>query len=227
MRIQSLFLVIFGQLVLVPPVHAEAAVQEEKPEKYPRISFIEVRGNMVLTRSAILTAAGLKAGDRAMPSALSAARRNMLQTGLFGMHRPYKPEEAVKLSLVKFSKATNEARLIISVDENEIVKSFNITGNGPIPPSELLGYIQTKPNYVLNINTLRADVERIQLCYDRKGYVGNVSEEGFGLTKGILNIPIVVYNPRMEHSIHLIRKTLVRRKAVEVRRTPQTNGIFD
>ena len=173
--------------ILVVIGHARA--QGTKP---PKVSSIEVRGNKTLNRASILAAAGLKVGDVATPAVLEAARRSLLATGNFGMRRISNPEEAVKLSVTDVNLATNEGKLLIEVEENDVVQGFNISGVGPIPPREVLAQLQTKPGFVLNINTLRADVDRIQRYYDSRGYIANVSEEGFGLTDGILAFPIIV-----------------------------------
>jgi outer membrane protein assembly factor BamA len=192
MRAIYAFLITYGLLALGPPVHAGTVVQDEKSEKYPRISSIEVKGNSVQNSASIIGYTGLKVGDRATPTALLDAQRSIFQSGYFGMRRVDKPEDAVTLTLVEVNKAANESQLVITVEENDVVKSINITDNGPVSVKELLEQIRTMPNFVLNINTLRADVERIQKYYDGKGYIANVSEEGFGLTSGVLNIPIVV-----------------------------------
>jgi outer membrane protein assembly factor BamA len=230
LRIHSVSMAICGLLVLALLKDAGAAMQKEKPEKYPRITDIEVRGNELLNRASILSNAGLKIGNRATPSALATARRNMLQTGAFGMRRAGNPEDAVKFTVIKINKAANEARLIISVEENEVIKGIDITGYGPVSPKEIYKLIQSKPNTVLNNNTLRADVERIQKYYDSKGYIGVVQEEGFGLKQGILTIPIVVGKVGMVKTsggIIKTKKRIVKRAEEEIRRSPQTNGTFD
>jgi outer membrane protein insertion porin family len=158
----------------------------------PKINEIVVLGNKALNKESIISSSGLKVGDVATPAVLEAAQRSLLATGNFGMRRINNPEEAVKLSVTDVNPATNEGKLLIQVEENDVVQGFNITGNGPIPPKDVQAQLQTKPGFVLNINTLRADVDRIQKYYDSKGYIANVSEEGFGLTNGILDIPIVV-----------------------------------
>jgi len=166
--------------------------QSEEVVRFARISSIEVKGNRVLNATFIIAASGLKAGDRATPTALLEAQKRILQTGNFGMRRVDHPEDSVKVTVADVNSATNEGKLVIQVEENDVVKAVNITGSGPIETKEIIAQIQTYANVVLNINTLRADVERIQKYYDSKGYMANVSEEGFGLTNGILDIPIVV-----------------------------------
>jgi outer membrane protein assembly factor BamA len=158
----------------------------------PRIVAVEVRGNKNLNTESIISASGLKVGDRASFRALDAARKSLVSTGNYGMRHIDNPEEAVKVSIKSLNATLNEWNLLIEVEENDVVQGLNITGNGPIPPKEVQAQLQTKPGFVLNINTLRADVDRIQKYYDSKGYIANVSEEGFGLTNGVLDIPIVV-----------------------------------
>jgi outer membrane protein assembly factor BamA len=184
---------------LVPTLVAanlpNAAAQKDKPVDAPRIAAIEIRGNKALNRDAIVAMSGLKIGDGASAKALDAARQRLLSTGMYGMYRD-NPEDAVKFSIVTRNAAAHECKLVISIEENPVVKGFHISGNGPIASDEVMAEIHSRPGAVVNVHTLRADIDRIQKLYDRKGYIANVTEEGFGIgfgrKRGIIAFPIVV-----------------------------------
>jgi len=137
----------------------------------PRIAEIVVRGNRVLNKAGIVLASGLKVGDLVTPEALDSARTRLLNTGNFGaLH----PEDAVTIRLADRDRDRNEIKVILDVQENGVVKGFNITGTGPIPVKSVRAQLWTKPGFVLNMNIFRADVKRIQDYYDSKGYLAIV-----------------------------------------------------
>ncbi len=157
----------------------------------PKIKEIVIKGNRALNREGILGASGLKIGQAITKTDLETAARNLVSTGNFGMRHIDNPDEAVKIA-ADVDRATNEAVVTIQVDENDIVKGFNITGSGPIKPNVLQDLLQTKVDRVLNLNILRADIERITDYYKTKGFQAAIAPEGFGVTNGILDVPVVV-----------------------------------
>lgn len=173
----------------VAPVFAQAT---QTPQVTPKISEIIVLGNKELNKEGILSAAGLKVGDPARQEVLDSARIALLNTGNFGARSAEHPEDAVKIRTTDLNEARNEVKVVIEVQENDVVQGFNIMGTGPIPAKDVVAQLQTKKGFVLNLNTLRQDVERIQKYYDSKGYLVTVSDEGFGITNGILDIPLLV-----------------------------------
>jgi hypothetical protein len=160
------------------------------PDLAPKIAQIIVRGNKLLNSHAVISASGLRVGQSATPKALEQASRNLVATGNFGARHIDDPEKAVQIK-AEVAPGTNEAKVLIEVDENDVVKGFNVT-SGPMPPKDVLALLQTRVDRVLNLNTLRGDVERIQNYYKDKGHLAFVKPEGFGLTNNILNIPIEV-----------------------------------
>jgi outer membrane protein insertion porin family len=181
-RWSSTLLMMVTVLVALSP----ALAQDQTP---PTIKAIYVRGNKSLNVDYIVGASGLKVGDPVTQAKLEEARRNLLLTGNFGDKRPDNPEDAVKVT-ADVDPATG-ATVNIDVEENDTVLNFSITGSGPIPPSELIPLLQTKPGFLLNLNTLRADVARISDHYASKGYIATVTPD-IGIRNGILEIPIEV-----------------------------------
>ncbi|HXG23632.1 MAG TPA: BamA/TamA family outer membrane protein [Chthonomonadales bacterium] len=157
-------------------------------ETPPKIIDIVVLGNKYINRETIVASSGLKIGDPLTQAKLDEAKRNLLQTYLFGRHHPDNPEEGVKIR----AEITQEgAKVVIEVDENDLIRGINLTGTGPISPATVLEQLQTKEGRVLNIATLNADVDRIQRLYESRGYTAVVSEE-ISIKDGILHIPIIV-----------------------------------
>jgi len=180
-------LLLWGILVL----GVQPALLAQQPP--PKITEIIVVGNKVLNRESIVSASGLKIGDPVTQASLDEAKRRLMQTGNFGIHSA-NPDDAVKIQ----AEVTGQnAKVVIDVDENDVVKGINLTGTGPIPPAVLLGtpehpgLIQTKVGNILNLPILQQDLTRITDYYRQKGYEAMASED-LGMKDGILNIPLIV-----------------------------------
>lgn len=153
----------------------------------PKIVDIVVVGNKYINRESIIAASGLKIGDTVTQAALNEATRRLLLTQNFGGKKD-NPEEGVR---VEAQIEGDKAKVVIMVDENEVVQGINLSGTGPIPAAEVMKQIETKIGRPLNMTTLKGDIDRIQRLYEQKGYQGAVSSD-IGITNGILNIPIIV-----------------------------------
>lgn len=170
--------VLVGQLVLAAPA---AALQSE-----PKVTEIVINGNRNLNREAIIGMSGLKIGDVVTQALLDSAKRRLVQTEYFGGTLD-DPDTAVKV--VAQIEGSN-ARVVIDVVENDLIKSINITGTGPVAAADIKALLSTKEGTVLNMNTLRGDATRIQDTYKAKGYQGAVGD--IQINNGVLDIPIVV-----------------------------------
>jgi outer membrane protein insertion porin family len=156
-----------------------------------RISEIIVKGNTTLNAPGIISASSLKVGQNATKADLDQAVRNLISTGNFGGSHPDEPEKAVVIT-ADIDPVTKEGKVTIQVDENQKVLNFNLTGAGPIKTADVLAVMRTKTGEVLNLNTLRGDIAAIQKLYADKGFQAVVDANGFGITNGILDIPIIV-----------------------------------
>ena len=83
-----------------------------------------------------------------------------------------------------------EARIVITVVENEMIRGFEITGSGPIPPVEILKVVEPLKG-ILNSHALQRKVGEIRALYEDRGYQGFVSED-LVVHDWILKIPIIV-----------------------------------
>jgi outer membrane protein insertion porin family len=154
----------------------------------PKINDIIVVGNKNLNREFILNTSGLKVGDLLTQAKLDQAQQNLLSTQYFGLHKQDNPADAVKITAEIIGES---AKVVITVDENDLISGITIRGSGPIKPEEILPLLQTKTGNVLHVGTLRNDFDRITRLYESKGYQAFVSDE-VGISKGILDLPIVV-----------------------------------
>jgi outer membrane protein assembly factor BamA len=150
---------------------------------------ITVSGNRLLNSEGIISASGLKVGADLTERAVEVARENLLSTGQFGADVLDRQEEAVKV--VK-SEVAGGIALTILVHENEVVKGINISGRGPIRPAEIQPLVKTRLGWILNLNTLRVDIQVIQQEYIRRGYKASVAGDEVRIEKGIVHIPITV-----------------------------------
>ena len=178
--LRFIFAVLLVMLLGVPLFAQDAVV--------PKITEILVQGNKNINSSAIIATSGLNVGDVVSQATLDAAKQRLIRTGNYGAHHPDTPDEAVKL---RAETDNAQAKVIIEVDENDLIQGINLTGTGPIPASDIKALLKTREGQVLNVNTLRTDVVAIQAAYDAKGYQAFVSD-ALGITNGILDIPVIV-----------------------------------
>ena len=152
----------------------------------PKITDIIVIGNKTLNRSTIIATSGLEIGQSVTQELLDSAKRRLLALGNFGAGPD--PENGVKVT----AEVTGDtAKVVIEVVENDIVKSFEITGSGPIKPAEILEKLKPMEGAVLNLPTLQRKVSEIRQMYEDRGYQGFVSED-LSIKNGVLHVPIVV-----------------------------------
>jgi outer membrane protein assembly factor BamA len=180
----------FVTLILVVKAHPKdgPASKPTTQANAKKIVEIAVKGNKVLNHAFIEAATGLKVGDTATLGHLEEARRNLLRIGLFGDSKPDSPEDAISITT---EPADGGVKVIITVEENDVIKGFSIVNSGPIPSIEIVRLLQVKVGGLLNLNHLRADVARIQDYYQKKGYISNVTSD-IGIRNGILELPIEV-----------------------------------
>jgi len=159
-----------------------------------KVAEIVVTGNNVITRDAILAAAGLKPGDAFTSEAIQKARQAVEGMGYFS---------AVS---ARSEDIAEGVRVIIDVVENPVVTEIKVIGTGPMTVEKVLDVMRTKTGQVLNTRTLDLDVQAIQKLYEDQGYIAFVTEDIQIDRNGVLTVPILVH--RVE-SIQIVgnRKT--------------------
>ncbi len=157
----------------------------------PKISKIIVKGNKLLSSSAIIIASGHNIGDPCNEQTLDEMKLNLTETGNFGIqHNPDDKEAWVKV----YSEERNgECTVVIDVDENDQIKLIQITGSGPIKTDEILKIIRAKKDTLYNPIYLRKDDLEIERLYNSQGYIAVIGQdETVDPKTGVLTIPIIV-----------------------------------
>jgi len=185
---------------MVAPRALEAqGAKVQKPLKAPKIREIVVRGEMGVPGAAIVTACGLKPGDRATPQVLETARLVLLNSNLVPESAAELLSKLIRFKLEPIAGSLAETRVVIDLDSRkrptdsgDELLGIVINGSAPLTVREVMSVVQVRPGERLREDILRLDVERINRLYDRAGYIANVMDVGFGVKFGILSIPIKV-----------------------------------
>ncbi len=122
---------------------------------------VRVEGNKQVPTESILMVMDTKPGS---PFSLARLRKDLQAIYDMGFF----VREPVALPML-----TPEGRLIIVVRvfENPVVKDIVFEGNTAIASKKLLEVMQTQPGKILNIHTLRRDLQRLQDFYLANGYI--------------------------------------------------------
>ncbi len=141
---------------------------------------VVITGNDHIADQVILSAITLQPGSPATSEAMEKDRGAILQLGYFS-----------EVS-VRTEEVSGGVRVIYDVVENPFIKGVKLEGVGPIPESEVLAFLRTKPDTVLNAKTLDQDVEAIRRLYRDRGYLADVEDVTVDRENGMLVIPIIV-----------------------------------
>ncbi len=197
-----------GGPLSAPPVAASTA----------KISKIIVRGNKVLSSSAIIIASGHNIGDACNEQTLEDMKNNLTETGNFGIqHNPDDKESWVKV----YSEERNgECTVVIDVDENDAIQNITVTGPGPIKTEAILKVIHLKRGALYNPLHMRADDNAIESLYNKQGYIAVIGQdETLDPKTGVLTIPIVVTRVseiKIAKAVHTRRRVILREMKTKV-----------
>lgn len=161
------------------------------PANTPKISKIIVKGNKLLSSSAIIIASGHAVGDPCNEQTLDEMKLNLTETGNFGIqHNPDDKESWVKV----YSEEQNgECTVVIDVDENDQIKNIAVSGSGPIKAEEIVALLHLKPGSLYNPLYMRRDDLEIEKKYNSLGYIAVLGQdETLDPKTGVLTIPIIV-----------------------------------
>jgi outer membrane protein assembly factor BamA len=153
----------------------------------PVISEIRVVGAREVSAQSIIVASQLEIGAPATDSALRNAKLNLLSTGLFGM-RKRDPAEGVTVAM-RVQKG--EAVITMEVDENPVIRGFDIAGSGPIPQREILKVLKPLQGAVARTSQLLRVTRDIRQMLEDRGYQGFVTE-GLTVRDNTLLVPILI-----------------------------------
>jgi outer membrane protein insertion porin family len=175
----------------VLPRGALPAPPDAANAKQALIGQIIVLGNRTLSQTAIILMSGHKEGDPCTPQTLDEMRANLVQKGLFGLHSA-DLEDAVKIHAEPNALPGGACKVVIELDENDVVAGINITGSGPIKPTEIRPLLHLNLGVVYNPLQFRRDYLDIQQLYNRRGYAVTPSQDAGFDEKGILNVALNV-----------------------------------
>lgn len=133
--------------------------ERDKIDKTVIVKGVQVFGNVNLKRSEIMKFIPVKTGGYFSKKKVAEGYRNLGESGYFSQIIP---------DVIKDGKGVT---VVYYVTENPVISSINIIGNTVYSTSDILSILETKPNKILNINSLRKDRESIIRLYGKNGYV--------------------------------------------------------
>ena len=90
------------------------------------------------------------------------------------------------------AKKARRYKIVIEVDENDVVKNATVEGNGPVKEDDILPLLHVKPGMVYNPFQFRRDCADIQDLYNKRGYAVTPDADAGIDGKGNLNVKLVV-----------------------------------
>lgn len=161
-----------GVLVVVSGLGAPAAPQ-------PIITAVNVRGNTHVPTDRISAVIRTQPGTPLDNKALAADQQAILGLGYF---------TDVKIDVHPTPGGVAVSFIVV---ENPVVSRINFIGNKQVSTDVLLALLDTTIGSVLNTNTLRDDIQKINSYYDKLGYIGTRHVQDIKIDpNGAINIAI-------------------------------------
>lgn len=143
-----------------------------------KVLEIRVVGNERISKDAIMGVISTKVGEELDENQLANDEKAIMNMGYFSQVKAVKEE-------------TPEGLIVTFIAmENPVIKDLKIEGATVYPPEKILSWMKTDKGLVLNINTLRTDMETIIRKYREDGYIAFFSQEPTLSEDGVLTIPI-------------------------------------
>lgn len=133
--------------------------ERDKIDKSVIVKGVKIFGNVSLKEKDIKKNIPVKVGGYYSKKRVADGYKNLLESGYF---REVIPD---------VQKDGNGVTIVYYVTENPTITNVNIIGNTIYSTEELLAELETKPNAILNFNSLRKDRETIIKKYSKDGYV--------------------------------------------------------
>jgi outer membrane protein insertion porin family len=174
------------------PGAAQAQLSDTQTKEGRTIGSVDIKGivntNPDIVRS-ILTDSGLSEGKPYRDDATAAARKSILDKGLYS-------DVYIRSDLTPDRKVA----ITFEVFENPVVKLVRIKTSVPLPsknaPSQekILPTLLSQHGLVVNVNSVRADARTIQDLYRKAGYDAYLSEiqDVFDAKTGVLTFPVTI-----------------------------------
>jgi outer membrane protein insertion porin family len=143
-----------------------------------KVAEIRIAGNEHISKEAIMGVISTKVGEELDEQKLANDEKAISQMGYFYQVKAVKEE-------------TPEGVIVTFITlENPLVKSIKIEGATVFSEKEILAWLKMEGGQVLNINTLRSDLESIISHYRQKGYIAIFTREPEPTPDGTLIIYI-------------------------------------
>jgi outer membrane protein insertion porin family len=146
-------------LINVQPAIAELATKIKKSVlEQQEIVAIEVQGNQILGKDAVLMRMTTQAGDQYDPQQIDNDIKKLYNTGYFDDVKVY-------VKNVKEGK-----KIILQVQEKPHIQIVEVHGAQEIDTDDILEAMNTKSGSVLNPKIMQEDLQKIKDMYRKKGY---------------------------------------------------------
>lgn len=166
------------------------------------VKDIVVRGNIAISRDAILAAMKSKEGRPFVQADLPTDESQIKNLGFF---------QDVKV--LSRNTAADEWEIIVEVLENPVVKEIRITGNTVFPTDQLLKLVTQPVGQLYNLRNALPTTDAISKLYEEKGYFAQVDIVPLPDSPGTLNIVVVERQVKDIYIEGLVRTrpTIIRR----------------
>jgi outer membrane protein insertion porin family len=136
----------------------------------PIVTAVNVRGNTHVPSDRIAAVIRTQPGLPLDPKQVSADQQAIMGLGYFTDVR------------VDVHPTPGGVAVSYIVVENPVVSKINFNGNKQVTSDVLLALMDTTIGSVLNVNTLRDDVQKINSYYDKLGYIGTRHVQNISIT---------------------------------------------
>jgi len=168
----ALAAIVIGLIALASGLGAPAAPQ-------PIVTAVNVRGNSHVPTDRIVAVIRTQAGAPLDNKRLAADQQAILALGYF---------TDVKVDIHPTPGGVAVSYIVV---ENPVVSKIVFTGNKQVSNDVLLALLDTTIGTVLNTNTLRDDIQKINSYYDKLGYIGTRHVQDIKIdANGTINIAI-------------------------------------
>lgn len=157
-RILDVCIAVFAAFLLV---FSTASAQEADTAGAEDIVIraIEVTGNYEVDEQTIVDTVSSKVGEVLSTQKLENDLQTIFDLGLFS--------EDVRATLDEYQDG---AKIVFHVVENPVVEKIVIEGNNKITDTQILELMETVEGKILNSNTLKTDISKVETMYNEKGF---------------------------------------------------------
>lgn len=146
-------------LINIQPAIQELATKVKKAVlEQQEIAEIEIKGNQILGKDAVLMRLTIQEGDQFDPQEIDKNVKKLYDTGYFD-------DVKVFVDNVKEGK-----KITFKVKERPHIKTIEIHGAKEIDSDDILEAMNTKSGSVLNPKVMQEDLQKIKDMYRKKGY---------------------------------------------------------